>query len=88
MGDEQNTNTSDLTPGVSVYTVTPPMGRPPKPANERRSVLFPLRLTPGEMAELQEADRRRGETVAEILRAGAKLQMARGKGESKRKEKQ
>jgi hypothetical protein len=63
------------------------MGRPPKPENERRSKLFPLRLTPGEMAELESASRRLGETVAEIFRKGAELYIKRSKDGSKRKEK-
>jgi hypothetical protein len=62
------------------------MGRPPKPEALRRSKLFPLRLTPGEMAELESASRRLGETVADIFRKGAKLYVARGKDGSKRKE--
>ena len=63
------------------------MGRPTKPGNERRSKLFPLRLTPGEMKELEAASRRLGETVADIFRKGAKLYVARDKDGSKRKEK-
>ncbi len=63
------------------------MGRPPKLESERRSKLFPLRLTPGEIGELESASRRLGETVAEIFRKGAKLYIMRGKDGSKRKEK-
>jgi len=63
------------------------MGRPPKPAAERRSKLFPLRLLPGEIAALEAASRRLGETVSEILRKGARLYIERGKDEPKRKEK-
>jgi hypothetical protein len=63
------------------------MGRPPKAESERRSKLFPLRLTPGEIAELETASRRLGETVADILRKGAKLYLMRSKDGSTRKEK-
>lgn len=84
---EQLENKKSLTSGLSVYTHTPCMGRPPKPEAQRRSKLFPLRLTPGEMAELESASRRLGETVAEIFRKGAKLYVERGKDGSKRKEK-
>ena len=84
---EQQGNKNDLTSKVNVYTNTPCMGRPPKPESERRSKLFPLRLTPGEMAELESASRRLGESVADIFREGAKLYIERGKDGSKRKEK-
>jgi hypothetical protein len=83
---EQQRNKTCLTSGVIVYTNTPCMGRPPKPENERRSKLFPLRLTPGEIAELESAARRLGETVADIFRKGAKLYITGGKDGSKRKE--
>jgi hypothetical protein len=63
------------------------LGRPPKPEGERRSRLFPLRLTPGEVEELESASRRLGETVADIFRKGAKLYITRDKDGSKRKEK-
>jgi len=76
-----------LTSRVSVYTNTACMGRPPKPEAQRRSRLFPLRLTPGEMADLEAASQRLGKSVAEILRKGAALYVERGKDESaKRKE--
>lgn len=84
---EQSWNKNGLTCEVSVYTNTPCMGRPPKSESERRSKLFPLRLTPGEIAELESASRRLGETVADIFRKGAKLYITRGKDGSKRKEK-
>lgn len=76
---EQQGNKNSLTDYVSVYTNTPCMGRPPKTASERRSKLFPLRLTPGELAELESASRSLGESVAAIFREGAKLYMTRGK---------
>jgi hypothetical protein len=83
---EQQRNKTGLTSAVIVYTNIPCMGRPPKPENERRSKLFPLRLTPGEIAELESAARRLGETVADIFRKGAKLYITGGKDGSKRKE--
>jgi hypothetical protein len=46
-----------------------------------------LRLTPGEIAELEAASRTLGESIADIFRKGAKLYLKRGKGGSKRKEK-
>jgi hypothetical protein len=61
------------------------MGRPPKSESERRSKLFPLRLTLGEIAELETASRRLGVTVAEIFRQGAQLYIERSKDGSKRK---
>ena len=84
---EQVGNKKSLTSEVSVYTTTSCMGRPPKPEAQRRSKLFPLRLTPGEIEELESASCRLGETVADILRKGAKLYITRGKDGSKRKEK-
>ena len=84
---EQQGNRNVLTSRLNVYTNTPCMGRPPKPESERRSKLFPLRLTPGEIAELESASRRLGETVADIFRKGAKLYITRDKDGSKRKEK-
>ena len=85
---KQQENKNSLTSCVNVYTHTPCIGRPPKPERERRSKLFPLRLTPGEIMELEAASRRLGETVADIFRKGAKLYVQRGKDGSKRKEKQ
>ncbi len=83
---EQMREKKSLTPGLSVYTNTPCMGRPPKPEDQRRSRSFILRLTPGEMAELEADSRRLGETVADIFRKGAKLYVERDKDGSKRKE--
>lgn len=63
------------------------IGRPPKPEHLRRSKLFPLRLTPDEIARYEAESRKRGEPVAEILRKGAELYIRRrGKGGSNRKE--
>lgn len=84
---EQNRNKKQLTIRFPVYTSNSCMGRTPKPEDERRSKLFPLRLTPGEMAELESASRRLGETVADIFRKGAELYMQRDKDGTKRKEK-
>jgi hypothetical protein len=79
-------NSSGLTLQVIVYTVNNCMGRPPKSEAQRRSKLFPLRLTPGEIAELESASRRLGESVAAIFRKGAKLYVERSKdGSTKRK---
>jgi len=86
---EQTTNkTPGLTTSLSVYTTSICMGRPPKPPGQRRSKLFPLRLLPSEIAELEQASRSRGESIADILRKGAALYLkTRGKGGSQRKEK-
>ncbi|PYX85530.1 MAG: hypothetical protein DMG70_03310 [Acidobacteria bacterium] len=76
-----------LTENIDVYTVMSRMARPPKPEHLRRSKLFPLRLTPSEIAKLERASRRLKEPVADILRKGAELYLdMRGKGGSKRKE--
>ena len=87
MAEERITNRMDLTSdSVSVYTTTA-VGRPPKPDSERRSKLFPLRLTPNELEQYERAARRLEVTVADILRQGAALLIKRDKGEHKRKEK-
>ena len=84
---EQQENRNRLTGAVNVYTNKPCMGRPTKPADERRSRLFPVRLTLGESAELESASHRLGVTVADIFREGAKLYIERSKDGSERKEK-
>jgi len=85
---ERTTNRFRLPKGVTVITVTPTcMGRPPKPESQRRSKLVQLRLTPGEIASLEAASRKTGESVSDILRKGAALYMEKGKGGSPRKEK-
>jgi hypothetical protein len=66
-------NKKCLLPGVNVYTLMPDMGRPFIPEHQRRSKLFPLRLSPCETAELENASRQLGEPVAVILRKGAAL---------------
>ena len=76
--------TQRLTETINVYTVMSRMARPPKPEHLRRSKLFPLRLTPSEIAKLERASRSLKEPVAEILRKGAELYLEmRGKGGSK-----
>lgn len=75
------------TPPHSVYTNTQCMARPLKPEHLRRSKLFPLRLTPGEIARYKRAARKLGVTVAEILREGADLYIeTRGRDGSPKKE--
>ena len=87
MPKEQLGNRKSLKSSVSVYTITLDMGRPPKPQHLRRSKLFPLRLLPGEMEELEAASRQLGEPVAKILRKGGRLYIRqRGKGGSRKKE--
>jgi hypothetical protein len=88
MGGEQNKNRKNLTRGLCVYTNAPAMviGRPLKPEHLRRSKLFPLRLTPSEMATLEHASRELKEPVAAILRKGAELYIRRkGKDGSRTK---
>jgi hypothetical protein len=79
MGREQMRNKKRLTRNFNVYTNKPAMaiGRPPKPEHLRRSQLFPIRLTPSEMASLEAASRELKESVAEILRKGALLYIRR-----------
>jgi hypothetical protein len=89
MTGEQNRNKRRLTQRDNVYTnspVTATIGRPRKPEHLRRSKLFPLRLTPGEMATLESASREQKEPVAAILRKGAVLYIRRkGKDGSRTK---
>ena len=88
MCQEQMENKIQLDrPCDPVYTNTQCMGRPPKPEHLRRSKLFPLRLTPGEFARYEQAARKLGLTVAEMLREGATLYIqTRGKDGSPKKE--
>jgi len=78
-----------LTPIVSVYTFTNDMGRPRITHHDRRSKLFPLRLSPRETAFFSRKARDLGESVASVLRNGGMLYIkVRGKdGSQKRKEK-
>ena len=78
-----------LTPVVSVYTFTNDMGRPRITHQDRRSKLFPLRLSPRETAFFSRKARDLGESVASVLRNGGMLYIKmRGKdGSQKRKEK-
>ena len=88
MTQEQDKNES-LTDHVSVYTITPCMGRPPKATHLVRSKMLPIRLTSGEFDELEAAARRLGVTLADMMRDGARLYIQlKGKdGSSKGKEK-
>lgn len=43
-------------------------GRPPIPEDERRTVVLQVRITPKEHQALQQAAKKRGVTVAKILR--------------------
>ena len=78
-----------LTSIVSVYTFTNDMGRPRITHHDRRSKLFPLRLSPRETAFFSRKARDLGESVASVLRNGGMLYIKmRGKdGSQKRKEK-
>jgi len=78
-----------LTSTVSVYTFTSDMGRPRITHHDRRSKLFPLRLSPRETAFFSRKARDLGESVASVLRNGGMLYIKmRGKdGSQKRKEK-
>lgn len=84
---EQIGNRKVLTLDDSAYTQTLGVGRPPKPKHLRKSQSYLLRLTAGELAELETAARQLNESVAQILRKGALLYIQRGKGGSQRKEK-
>src|ERR1700687_1911356 len=77
-----------LTPIVRVYTFTIDMGRPRITHDNRRSKLFPLRLSPRETAFFSRSARDLGESVASVLRNGGMLYIKmRGKdGSQKRKE--
>lgn len=88
MNGEQTENKNHLTPRLSVYTNNTTMrtGRPPKAEHLKRTKWFPVRLTPNEMVELKKASRSLGESVASILRKGARLYMHRkGKDGSRTK---
>ena len=78
-----------LTSIVAVYTFTIDMGRPRITHHDRRSKLFPLRLSPRETAYFSRKARDLGESVASVLRNGGMLYIKmRGKdGSQKRKEK-
>jgi hypothetical protein len=84
-GDAQNS----LTPIVSIYTFTNDMGRPRITHHDRRSKLFPVRLSPRETVFFSRKARELGESVASVLRNGGMLYIKmRGKdGSQKRKEK-
>lgn len=83
---EQLGNRIFLTRMSNVYTTKADMTGQPKPQHLRRSKLFPIRLTPGEMAALEAASRQLNESVASILRKGATLYIQlRGRGGSRPK---
>jgi hypothetical protein len=84
-GNVQNS----LTSIISVYTFRNDMGRPRITHHDRRSILFPLRLSPRETAFFSRKARDLGESVASVLRNGGMLYIKmRGKdGSQKRKEK-
>ena len=79
MVKEQNRNRKRLTRRLNVYTNKPEMaiGRPPKPDHLRRTEAFLFRLTPIEMATLENASRELKEPKAAILRKGAALYIRR-----------
>jgi hypothetical protein len=87
--DRQGGIQYSLTPMVNVYTFTNDMGRPRITHDDRRSKLFPLRLSPRETAFFSRKARDLGESVASVLRNGGMLYIKmRGKdGSQKRKEK-
>src|SRR3989440_10227976 len=62
-----------LTPMVNVYTFTNDMSRPRITHGDRRSKLFPLRLSPRETAFFSRKARDLGESVASVLRNGGTL---------------
>jgi|GEM_PF-2367845 len=78
-----------LTHGVNAYTFTPDMGRPRKTRENRRSKLFPLRLSPREKQFFSRKARDLGESVASVFRNGGMLyiQTRSRDGSQKRKEK-
>jgi len=78
-----------LTRIVNVYTFTRDMGRPRKTEDNRRSKLFPLRLSPREVRFFSRKARGLRESVASVFRNGGMLyiQMRSRDGSQKRKEK-
>jgi hypothetical protein len=78
-----------LTAAVNVYTFAVDMGRPRKSQENRRSKLFPLRLSPRETRFFSRKARDLGESVASIFRNGGMLyvQTKSKDGSHNRKEK-
>jgi hypothetical protein len=78
-----------LTRGVNIYPFTLDMGRPRIAHDNRRSKLFPLRLSPRETVFFSRNSRDLGESAASVLRKGGVLyiQMKGKDGSQKRKEK-
>jgi hypothetical protein len=62
-----------LTAAVNVYTFAKDMGRPRKSKENKRSKLFPLRLSPRETRFFSRMARDLGESVASIFRNGGML---------------
>jgi len=62
-----------LTRNVSVYTFTLDMGRPRITNGRKRTKVFLLRLSPGEMKLLAGGARALGESLASVLRNGGLL---------------
>ncbi len=78
-----------LTHGVNVYTFAADMGRPRKSKDNKRSKLFPLRLSPRETRFFSAKARDLGESVASVFRNGGVLYIQKRSrdGSLKRKEK-
>jgi hypothetical protein len=84
------TSLSDpLTHGVNVYTFAANMGRPRKSKDDKRSNLFPLRLSPRETKFFSAKARDLGESVASVFRNGGVLYIQKRSrdGSLKRREK-
>jgi hypothetical protein len=80
---------NSLTNAVNVYTFATDMGRPRKSKDNRRSKLFPLRLSPRETRFFSRMARDLGESVASVFRNGGVLYIQKRSrdGSLKRKEK-
>ena len=82
-------NKIQLTPPITIHTITDSMVRPTKPEYLRRTKIFAIKLTASEWRWLEASARKLSVSVAEMLREGAKLYVqTRGKdGSRNRKEK-
>jgi hypothetical protein len=80
---------SPLTHSVNVYTFAANMGRPRKSKDNKRSKLFPLRLSPRETKFFSRKARDLGESVASVFRNGGVLYIQKRSrdGSLKRREK-
>jgi hypothetical protein len=78
-----------LTHGINVYTFAADMGRPRKSKDNKRSKLFPLRLSPRETKFFSAKARDLGESVASVFRNGGVLYIQKRSrdGSLKRREK-